>query len=210
MRAKRQRYQATGVVFVSVLWLVGCGGGSPADPPTPAGESADPTPSGPDSTPSPAPAPAATAEPAPEPTSNAAPTAPAALVTEHEAGGVEVVLQEVRRASGDSLTVRWRYHNRSADDKILARGSASWSDPYRLSWGAYLLDPVNKKKYLIITDAEGVPVASRYRAMFGELILPAGQEASAWAKFPAPPDDVESLSVYLPGIPPIEDVPITR
>ena len=52
------------------------------------------------------------------------------FVAEHDAGGVEVVLQEVRRTSGDSLTVRWRYRNRSGDDKLLAQGSGSWSDPY--------------------------------------------------------------------------------
>ena len=135
-------------------------------------------------------------------------SAPARPAAEHEVGDVDVTLEEVGRTSDETLTIRWRLQSQSTDDKLVATGSASWYDPYLLSGSAYLIDPVNKKKYLVITDSERRPLASRYRAQFGELTLPAGEEALAWAMFPAPPADVTQISIYLPGVPPFEDVPI--
>ena len=152
-------------------------------------------------------------EPAPAPpvVEKSAATQPAdqSRIAEYEVEGVDATLEEVRRTSDETLTVRWRLQSQSTDDKVVATGSASWYDPYLLSGSAYLIDAVNKKKYLVITDSERRPLASRYRAQFGELTLPAGQEAPAWAMFPAPPSDVTQISIYLPGVPPFENVPIT-
>lgn len=130
------------------------------------------------------------------------------LVVEHEVGDVDVTLDEIVRTNGETLTVRWRIHSESSGDKVLATGSLSWYDAFLLSGGAYLIDAVNKKKYLVITDSEERPLASGYPAQFGELTLPAGGETGAWAVFPAPPEDVTEISVYLPGAPPFENVSI--
>jgi len=40
--------------------------------------------------------------------------------------------------------------------------------------------------------------------------ISAGSQLLLWAKFPAPPDDVQKITVVFPHFPPIEDVPITR
>ena len=42
------------------------------------------------------------------------------------------------------------------------------------------------------------------------MTLAAGQSLNAWAKFPAPPAEVEKISVYLPDVAPFEDVAIVR
>jgi len=36
------------------------------------------------------------------------------------------------------------------------------------------------------------------------------ETVSTWAKFPAPPADVEKVTLYLPGAPPFEDVAIGK
>ena len=71
-------------------------------------------------------------------------------------------------------------------------------------WGCAL--PV--KKYLVITDSERRPIASEYGGGL-EVAIPAGRTVHAWAKFPAPPGDVKTISVYIAEVPPFEDVPIS-
>lgn len=127
---------------------------------------------------------------------------------EHESGGVEVALLQVRRAGGDTLNVRWRYRNGTQEEKTLFAGNATWYTPYKLAADAYLIDHVNQKKHLVLT-AEDYPITSQTSThSYGVLTLNSGGTISAWAKFPAPPANVQTISVYIPGTPPFEDVPI--
>ena len=167
------------------------------------------------------PAPAAQAQSQAQPAAEAAvpaqaapavPVAPAAapnaLVQEHETG-VEVTLVEAKRTGGDSVTVKWRYRNTTPNDVKLSKGGTSWLDAYQLTSDAFLIDTANKKKYLVITDAEKYPLASKHGDWQGVTLAP-GQALSAWAKFPAPPPDVDKVSVTIAGVPPFEDVPVIR
>ena len=71
--------------------------------------------------------------------------------------------------------------------------------------GIHLIDAANEKKYFVVRDAAGVCVCSRDIAN-----IAAGSQSVLWAKFPAPPDDVQKITVEIPHFPPFEDVPITR
>lgn len=135
---------------------------------------------------------------------------PGLATQEHEVGGVDVVLLEVKRASGDTLTVRWQLRNKTQENKELTKGTGSWSDAYRLSLDAYLIDPRNKKKYLVLKDEKGNPIAAKHEAKMKGIGLAPGQSLTTWAKFPAPPANVEKISVYLPGVQPFEDIPIGK
>ena len=73
-----------------------------------------------------------------------------------------------------------------------------------------MIDPINQKKHLVITDAERVPVTSTTGHDFGEVKLSPGTTINSWAKCPAPPEDVETISVYIPGVVPFEEIPISR
>ena len=70
----------------------------------------------------------------------------------------------------------------------------------------YYVDAKNKKKYLVIRDTEQKALASDMH----ELDLKAGETKGCWAKFPAPPADVTAISVYIPGAPPFENVPLAQ
>ena len=71
--------------------------------------------------------------------------------------------------------------------------------------GIHLIDAANKKKYFVVRDTDKACVCSSNIAN-----IAAGSQSVLWAKFPAPPDDVQKITVEIPHFPPFEDVPITR
>jgi hypothetical protein len=71
--------------------------------------------------------------------------------------------------------------------------------------GIHLLDEKNKKKYFVIRDEKQVCVCSR-----GLKSVEAKGSANLWARFPAPPDGVEKISVIVPRFLPLDDVPISK
>jgi hypothetical protein len=130
------------------------------------------------------------------------------MVQDHDTGA-QVTLVECRRTGGDSVTVKWRYRNAANASIKLSKGGSAWRDPYQLTADAFFIDPVNKKKYLVITDAEKYPLASKHGDWQGVTLAP-GQVLSAWAKLPAPPPDVEKITVTIPGVAPFEAVPVLK
>ena len=68
-----------------------------------------------------------------------------------------------------------------------------------------LVDPVGKKKYFVARDADGKCVCSVHIPD----VAPHSR-LSLWAKFPAPPDDVQKISIVIPHFQPLDDVPISR
>ena len=133
----------------------------------------------------------------------------ALAIEQHEVDGVEVALMRVKRSSGNTVNVYWTYTNNSPEEKNLTpNGISSWYTPYQLAADSYIIDNSNQKKHLVV-KAKGNPIVSKLR-LGSETPLPPGASLNVWAKFPAPPADVETISVYIRGIPPIEDVQITE
>ena len=127
--------------------------------------------------------------------------------SDHEVSGVEVTLLSLKRTSGDTVTAKWRYVNKDSDTKQLSKATG-WTDPWKLSMDSYLIDPVNKKKYLILKDSQGKPIAAKHGS--GAIKLGPGKSMNTWAKYPAPPANVDKVSVYIPGVAPFEDVALSK
>jgi hypothetical protein len=70
--------------------------------------------------------------------------------------------------------------------------------------GIYLIDGVNKKRYLVMRDTTGkclcTDTLNRVAAM-GSVTI--------WAKFPAPPATVTTVSAIVPTFLPLDAVPLT-
>lgn len=221
--------QAASLVAVTLTLTslaVGCGGaGGPAQqaepaatapltpPPQPAAPPPDTPPAAP---PVAAQAAAPTRTPATEPVAPPPAAAPATAVSvpplpvqDHEVAGVQVALVEARRTSGDTVTVKWQYRNVTGKAVKVSKGGTSWADAYQLTADAYLVDAVNKKKYLVIRDAQNYWIASKHGDWQGVMLEP-NQTLNAWAKFPAPAAAVDSIAVNIPGTAPFEDVPIVK
>src|ERR671935_1176440 len=131
-------------------------------------------------------------------------------VLEHQAGGVDVVLLDVRRTAGDVLTVKWQYRNNTNERKQLTDQRTGWVDPYRLALDAYVLDEQNRTKYPVARDEQKNPIAAAHGAINMFIFVGPKQTLSTWAKFQAPPADVQTVTIQIPGAGLFENVPIGK
>ena len=160
-------------------------------------------------TPQPASAPA----PAPSSVNAASATVPPAAATpgtiataDGEKSGLRIDVTELKRGSGGTVMMKFTLANNSQENVNFAGnflGDGSVSSDYKAVGAVHLIDPVGKKKYFVIRDAEQKCVCSREV----EAIKP-GEKASLWAKYPAPPPDVQKVSIVVPHFTPMDDVPI--
>lgn len=128
--------------------------------------------------------------------------------TEGEQPGVRLDVTELKRTSGGALMLKFRMINES--DKAVSFssnvfGEAGIASDYRAVGGVHLVDVANKKKYLVLRDSEKTCLCSRDV----ENIEPGGSTL-LWARFPAPPESVETIAVVVPHFIPMDDVPISR
>ena len=101
------------------------------------------------------------------------------------------------------LTVKVRLHNTSTA-KVVFRIIQN------RNYAKFYVTAENKK-YFILTDSEKVPLTTQADQFAGHLdasIVPGGSY-QWWAKYPAPPPSVKTLTLYTPWTPPFDDVPIT-
>jgi len=116
-------------------------------------------------------------------------------------GGLVADLTECKRKGG-VLTLKVRVRNTS-DKKanIYFTNGYGTYDRYYLTAG--------DKKYFVLRDSEGAALATDEGGGYTNVDLEKGGSYTWWAKYPAPPADVTSISFYTPFAPPFEDVPIT-
>ena len=115
-------------------------------------------------------------------------------------GIVAEVIESVRK--DDVLTVRVRLRNtgQKSQKVLLVRGGESYA-------AAYI--SAKDTKYTLIRDTSQRAVATP--ADGGGWVEPSIKPKASWnwwGKFPAPPADVKTYTLYLKVGPPIEDVPI--
>lgn len=152
-----------------------------------------------------APTSAASATAASTPAS-AAPAPTGIASADGEIAGVTATVKELKRSSGGTLSLKLVITNGSA--KELGTGYA-FGDPdnqirdFNSIGGVHLIDPVGKKKYFVARDSNGKCVCSQ------EIkdIAP-GASINVWAKFAAPPAEVQKVSVIVPHFSPMDDVAI--
>jgi len=184
-----------GISFAAALAITGCSNKEAPPAPVPAPSSAAPAqpPAGP-----------AVATPAAPPPSSTT----AVATADGETPGIKAEIQELKRNSGGTVTLKLTLVNSSS--KGLGFGY-NFGDPdhhikdHASVAGISLIDAVNKKKYLVARDSEDTCLCSR-----GLNDVAAGERLNVWAKFPAPPDDVQKINVSIPHFSPADDVPISR
>jgi hypothetical protein len=141
-------------------------------------------------------------QPQPAPQSAPTPSSNALPPTQGELPGLTLTIQELKRSS-NALTLKFvlQSKNGMAFGYEFGEGDKEFGNIA----GIHLIDAANKKKYFVVRDADGTCVCSHNIAN-----IAAGSQSVLWAKFPAPPDDVQKITVEVPHFPPFEDVPITR
>ncbi len=154
------------------------------------------------------PAPAASAAPPPASAAPAPASSSAIATSDGESPGTRVEVTELKRGSGGILSLKFVMINDS--DKSIGFGATfatpdDWRLDYNSIGGVTLVDPVAKKKYFVVRDAEKKCVCS---SELKEVIK--GSRVNLWAKFPAPPEDVNKIGILIPHFAPMDDVPISK
>ena len=126
---------------------------------------------------------------------------PSAVLASQETNwpGVTADVTEFRR-KGNTLTAKIRLSN---------RGSAKARAEIRFS-EAYLIDTGAGKKYQVLKDEQNSYIASLrsgYSDFWYDEMAPSASQ-TIWMKFPAPPPDVKSITLQMPGAPPFDDLQI--
>jgi hypothetical protein len=116
--------------------------------------------------------------------------------------GVTCELISVKRDAGTSITVQFKYTN-TGTNKVRLTTKESYGNA-NLAGLVYYIDPKNKKKYTVIVDSDHAVVGSNS----SDVNIEPGASKLVWAKLPAPPADVNSITVFLPYAPPFEGVTI--
>jgi len=187
-------------VAIFLILTVGCQshtpeGQSQAPPATQAPATAPQTP--PPATAAPTP-PSPTAPP-PQAT-QAAPAPSGALASQQSNWpGVVVDVTEFRR-KGSTLTARVVLRNQGGAD---VEPEVHYNEVYVMDLGA-------GKKYEVLKDEKGTYIAA-LRSGWGDRWygkLKPGETYTLWMKLPAPPADVKSVTLQIPGLPPFEDLAI--
>ncbi|MGQ0761967.1 MAG: hypothetical protein ACT4OT_08125 [Acidobacteriota bacterium] len=133
---------------------------------------------------------------------------PAIATADGDMPGIRVEVQELKRNSGGTVTLKFAMINDSDKGFGLAYNftDGDYSNAANSSvGGTHLIDPVGKKKYFVVRDTENTCLCSR-----GVPDIAPKSRANLWAKFPAPPDDVQKISIVIPHFGPIDDVAISR
>ena len=141
----------------------------------------------------------------------AAPAAPAAVViasADGEKAGTRVDITELKRSGDNNVTLKFAMVNDGPDKLSFGYDFADEANhikDYDSIGGVNLVDSAGKKKYFVVRDTENACLCSR-----GIKDVNPKSRTNLWAKFPAPPDDVQKISIVIPHFGPIDDVPISR
>ena len=121
-----------------------------------------------------------------------------------EEEGVRVEAVEFSRAPGAVVNAIIRYRN---------TGTKPFTFPHLSDqMGAtYMVDPKNRQKYTVVSDADKEPIASS-STQLGDNAgqeIPPGLAMNFWVKLAAPPENVNAASLTVYGAPPFDNLPIS-
>ena len=117
-------------------------------------------------------------------------------------GGLVADITQCKRKDG-VLTLKVRVRNTSSEKvNIYFTDGLRAYDKYYLTAG--------DKKYFVLRDTEDKPLATNENGDgYTNIDIEKDGSYTWWAKYPAPPADVTSVTFYTSFAPPFEDVPVT-
>lgn len=142
-----------------------------------------------------------------EGTSSSAPaqtSGPLATTESEQNPDVRLEVRELKRTSGGTVTLKFTIFNDSSEQFLISDQLGGITYGYNVS-GVHLIDANGKKKYQVVVDSEKKCLCSNDLAYQME----PNAKLSLWAKFPAPPESVNNVTVVVPHFIPMEDVPVS-
>ena len=133
---------------------------------------------------------------------------PAAGLTssDGEQTGTRVIVNSLKRGP-NMLTLRFTLRNDSSAPLETSGnhfgGGGDYIDTRNVS-GIFLTDAAAKKKYFVVADTDKHCLCSEHVDD-----VPAKAAVTLWAQFPAPPPNVQKITVTVPHFQPLDDVAIS-
>ncbi|HZX68917.1 MAG TPA: hypothetical protein VFE70_08530 [Candidatus Elarobacter sp.] len=132
---------------------------------------------------------------------------PAAGLTssDGEQTGTRVIVNSLKRGP-NMLTLRFTLRNDSSAPLETGGnhfGGGDYIDTRNVS-GIFLTDAAAKKKYFVVADTDKHCLCSEHVDD-----VPAKAAVTLWAQFPAPPPNVQKITVTVPHFQPLDDVAIS-
>ena len=153
----------------------------------------------------------ATEPAAPAPAATAAPAGGATTSTAGAPAGASLASQETNWTGISAEVTEFKRKGNTLTAKVVMRNHTGAEIEPDINYKeVYLMDLAAGKKYEVLKDEKGTYIAalrSGWADRWYEKLAP-GQSFTLWMKFPAPPADVKSVTLQIPGTPPFEDLPI--
>jgi hypothetical protein len=132
-------------------------------------------------------------------------TAGAGVVAESSTPGYRAEAIDLERDGTGGVTLTLKITNDGDKQADLAcELRASGAETCGQITGVYLVDGVNRKRYLVMRDSDGKCICTD---TLGD--VDPKSDVTVWAKFAAPPDDVDKMTVIVPLFLPLDGVPVT-
>jgi len=125
--------------------------------------------------------------------------------SEHESGSGKAEVLELKRIPGGMLMLRLAIVNTGRAPMSVIQFDGPYGVDSSTFSGTNLIDSLNKKKYFVVRDGEMHCVCSQ-----GLKDLQPGARMLVWARYPAPPEGVQKISVMIPHFLPLDDVAIGK
>ncbi len=109
--------------------------------------------------------------------------------TDGETSGTRIDVQELKRQSGGTVMLRFTAVNDS--DQEVPNYLFQATEGSHSVDGVYLIDFAGKKKYEVVRDADKHCICSQNLPP-----LKPKSSLNLWAKFPAPPDNVDKIGIF--------------
>ncbi|MFV2197433.1 OmpA family protein [Nocardiopsis sp. LOL_012] len=118
----------------------------------------------------------------------------------------QIDIVALERLQNDVIRLRFNIENKSPQSFLLNDGLAETEKGDMYTTGALtLIDTINQKRYISYDANDGSCVCHTLEGSIRE-----GGNKSAWVVFPAPPSNIDQMTVVTPLTPPMFDVPISE
>lgn len=115
--------------------------------------------------------------------------------------GLQMQVLGLERAANNIVTLEFELRYDGEDSVQAGQEFAERAEDGPYASGPYLVDGRGEKKYLVLRDATGRCLCSELDLWFDP-----GSTVTAFTQFPAPPEDVRRMTVYVPTFPPVSNV----
>ena len=132
-------------------------------------------------------------------------TAIAGVTAESSLPGYRVEALDLKRDGNGGVTLTLKISNDTDEEADLAcEMRADGGEGCRQVSGVYLIDGTNKKRHLVMRDQDGKCICTDTLTK-----VAAKGSVTIWAKFPAPPADVATMTAIVPLFLPLDGVAVT-